>query len=301
MGGSTTDGPSLEVPDRRRIVIVPAGGRLGNQIFQWAALRGHLGASERLVLVDCDEFARTFDGHGAWMLRSTRPADRLVLAGLDRLARLPGVGAGEIRQSAKAHLPAWTRDGRIVRSGGFYQAGAGRTIDAARSLRFRTVVADRASALLDRLPEGPRAFVHLRRGDYLVWPSADRPAALPDQWYIDGVRRLRDRIPGVQFVIVSDDPTYAEDVLAPAAGLSRTTVVSREDSSVDLAIMAGCDAGILSASTLSWWGGAFAALRGGVGPFLAPERWLGFRDEVRYPHAIGADFLTFAEVPRPPS
>ena len=297
MGGSTTDAPSIDVRDRRHLVIVPAGGRLGNQVFQWAALRGHLPAGDRLWLVDFDEFARTFDGHGARTLSTSRSSDRSRLAMVHRLAGVPGVGAGELRQSSETHLPTWTRDGRVVYSRGFYQAGAQRTLEAARDLQFRPSVANRAAAVLARVGPGPVAFVHLRRGDYLTWPSPDEPAALPDSWYVAGLRRIAAEVPGVRFVVVSDDPDHAEGVLVPAAGLPSDTVVSREDSAVDLAIMAGCAAGVLSASTLSWWGGAFASLRSGSGPFLAPARWLGFRGSVIYPHAIGADFLTFAEVP----
>lgn len=297
MGGSTTDAPSIDVRDRRHLIVVPAGGRLGNQVFQWAALRGHLPVDDHLWLVDFDEFSRTFDGHGALMLSTSRVADRVRLATVHRLARVPGVGSGELRQTADTHLPTWTRDGRVVRSRGFYQAGAQRTLEAARSLRFRSEVAERAAAVLARVGPGPVAFVHLRRGDYLIWPSPERPAALPDSWYVAGVRRIAAQVPGVRFVVVSDDPDHAERVLVPAAGLPPDTVVSRQDSAVDLAVMAGCAAGVLSASTLSWWGGAFASLGGGPGPFLAPARWLGFRGSVIYPHAIGAEFLTFAEVP----
>jgi hypothetical protein len=294
MGGSTTREASLAVRQRRHVVVVPAGGRLGNQVFQYAALRAAL-PEDPLLLVDFDEFDRTFIAPRTRAFRSERIADRIVLSFLHRVGRLPGVGLGEIRQAHDTNLPAWTRDGRIVTSLGYYQAGAPQTLAAAQQLRFRSEVVAGAETVLPDGP-GPIAFVHLRRGDYLTWPSEDGPAALPDAWYVDGIRRVRAVHPGIRFVVVSDDPTYASEVLVPAAGLPDTTRVSRASSSVDLAVMARCDAGILSASTLSWWGGAMAAAAGGPGPFLAPERWLGFRGTERYPHAIGADFLTFVEV-----
>ena len=294
MGGSTTWAPSLPVRPRRHIVVVPAGGRLGNQVFQFAALRATL-PEDLLLLVDFDEFTRTFTARGTRALSSGRVADRSLLGILHRLSRLPGVGNGEIRQTHDTNLPAWTRDGRIVISHGYYQAGTASTLAAAQQLRFRRNVVERAAEVV---PTGsvPIAFLHLRRGDYLNWPSEDSPAALPDAWYVDGVRRLRDEHPRMRFVVVSDDPAYASEVLVPSAGLPASTPVSRESSPVDLAIMARCDAGVLSASTLSWWGGALAAGAGGSGPFLAPERWLGFRGAACYPQAIGADFLTFIEV-----
>jgi hypothetical protein len=295
MGGSTTNRPSIAVRQRRHLIIVPAGGRLGNQIFQYAALRAQM-PDDELLLVDFEEFGRTFINHGAHLLASSRSRDRLVLSFLHRAGRIPGVGNGEIRQASDTHLPAWTRDGRLVRSRGFYQSGAESTIAAAGPLRFHPDVNRRADSVLAE-HSGPVAFLHLRRGDYLTWPSPDRPAALPDTWYVDGVRRIRDEHPNVRFVVVSDDPVYARGVLIPVAGLPVSTTVSREDSAVDLAVMSRCDAGVLSASTLSWWGAALAHLAGGAGPFLAPERWLGFRGSECYPHAIGAPHLKFIEVP----
>lgn len=288
MGGSTTWSPSISVKDRRHLVVVPAGGRLGNQIFQYAALRAAL-PDDFLLLVDFEEFNQSFEAQGARHLSSKRFRDRIILRGLNEIGRAPWIGRGDIRQASDTHLPAWTQDGRVVISRGFYQAGAEQTIKASDRLRFRTEVLERARSVVASKP-AKTAFIHLRRGDYLVWPSVEEPAALPDQWYADAVNRLRDDIPSLAFVVVSDDPTYAAEVFVPSVGLPDSTIISRESSPVDLAIMSLCEAGILSASTFSWWGAALAR-NNGAGPFFAPERWLGFRGTQPYPHAIEARFL----------
>lgn len=77
------------------------------------------------------------------------------------------------------------------------------------------------------------------------------------------------------FIALTDDPPYAEDFVGKRADV----VVSKENVGVDLAIMSLCDGGILSASSLSWWGAYFANDRQGRGPFVAPKYWLGHREE----------------------
>jgi hypothetical protein len=299
MGGSTTKAPSLDVRSIRRVVVVPAGGRLGNQVFQFTALRAFIGPRDRIVLIDCDEFSATFETPVATSLLSNgRIGDRLVLGLLHRAGGLPGVGRAEVRQAATTGHPAWTIDGRVALSRGFYQAASQGALEVARKLRFRPEVTRRARAALEGL--GPRvAFLHVRRGDYLSWPSVAEPAALPDAWYLAGARSILAAMPDARFVIVSDDPDHAERVIVPALDLALRPRVSRADVATDLAIMAACDAGVLSASTLSWWGAALAVVRSegpAKGPFIAPDRWLGFRGDDWYPPNIRADFLTLAEV-----
>jgi hypothetical protein len=294
MGGSTTHGTPLDVPDRRRVVVVPAGGRLGNQVFQYSALRSFLGSRSSLWLVDFDEFAATFADPRARQLRSESLLDRMKLAFVDRLAGLPGFGRGEIRQRADSNAPAWVQDGRIAWSGGYYQTPSPGGLEVAEHLHFHPEVKARARRIAG---VGPYAFIHVRRGDYLVWPSPEAPAALPDAWYRSGVVAILEQAHSMRFVVVTDDPRWARDVLLPSvADVVSEVTVSDGDVMTDLAIMAGAAAGVLSASTLSWWGAAFASLRGAQGPFLAPERWLGFRGGQWYPHAIAADFLTFVPV-----
>ena len=42
-----------------------------------------------------------------------------------------------------------------------------------------------------RLERKQIAFIHIRRGDYLIWPSRNFPAAIEVGWYLDQIEYLR--------------------------------------------------------------------------------------------------------------
>ena len=147
----------------------------------------------------------------------------------------------------------------------------------------------------------PLAFVHVRRGDYLThsvgrkpsglgWVDGGTPVALPATWYRERMEELRDTLPGVRFLIVGDDPVWAVRELA-----GRDTVTSDLDAPADLALLARCDAGILSASSFAWWGAWFAR-RQSDGPFLAPLHWLGHAVGEWWPENIATGSLAYRPV-----
>ena len=86
------------------------------------------------------------------------------------------------------------------------------------------------------------AFVHIRRGDYLRWPSADAPAALPYTWYLNAIKSMQAKFPNCIFVLLSDDVLYLEDIFGSSSGFH----ISNNTPEVDLAIMSLCHSGILS-------------------------------------------------------
>ena len=272
----------------RATFVFPASGRLGNQLFQYSAMRSFMTDEQRLILVDFDDLAATFTGIDA-ELRSTRSTrDRWRLRAVHRARHLIGSPLGLVVQDPSTHLPAWSEPGSVATVRGYYQRdhdGHDRHIGA---LAFRPEVTAAADRFLrERLgatANDPLAFVHVRRGDYLThavghkpsglgWVDGGTPVVLPAVWYRERMDELRDTLAGVQFVLVGDDPTWANKELA-----GHDTVTSDLDAAADLALLARCDAGILSASSFAWWGAWFARQHSD-GSFLAPLHWLG--------HAVG--------------
>ena len=129
-------------------------------------------------------------------------------------------------------------------------------------------------------------FVHIRRGDYLHWPSISEPAALPDSWFSGAMKDVEKAFPGVKFLILSDEPSHCQKVFGHRANC---TVMSLDEAST-LLLMSTCDAGILSPSTFSFWGALLASQKDGK-RFIAPEFWLGWRGDSWYP--LGIDQTTF--------
>lgn len=116
-------------------------------------------------------------------------------------------------------------------------------------------------------------FIHIRRGDYLSWPTPEHPAVLPDNWYRDAIREIQKSNPGAHFLILSDDQGYSADF---AAQLEKAISVNASPVET-LAYMSVCTGGILSASTFSWWG-AWLANQVSPGPFIAPLQWITWRE-----------------------
>jgi len=291
---------------RRATLVFPASGRLGNQLFQYSALRSFTTAEQRLVLVDFDDLASTFAGIDA-ELRSTASArDRMHLRFFHRARHLVASPLGLITQDPATHLPRWTVRGSVATVRGYYQRDHEGHAEHVGALRFRPEVAAAADAFLAaRLPGragAPLAFVHVRRGDYVMfsvgrrpsgrlgWVDGGPPVALPAAWYRERMIELRELLPGVRFVLVSDDPRWAEEQLGAA-----DTVTSDLDAASDLALLAHCDAGVLSASSFAWWGAWFAQRRSD-GPFLAPLHWLGHAAGEWWPEHIEGGALSWRPV-----
>lgn len=138
-----------------------------------------------------------------------------------------------------------------------------------------------------------KCFVHIRRGDYLWYPSSDFPAVLPESWYREQISFIAQRHPGIVFRFFSDDIEFVEKRFRD---IERSEFDDGRDHRESFFYMSKCEHGILSASSYSWWAAYFAHSRSG-GTFIAPLYWLGWRSESWYPHPqIRANFLSFRAV-----
>jgi hypothetical protein len=268
----------------RATLVFPASGRLGNQLFQYSAVRSFMTERQRLVLVDFDDLDAVFTGVRAGRRSSTSASDRARLSFRYRSRRLFGSPIGLISADRAEQVPEWVEAGSVATVRGFFQRDGIGHAQHVGALKFRPEIVGAADTFLQQhLParsRGPVAFVHVRRGDYLRasvgpkgdglgWVPSGPSVALSADWYRARMAEMRVRLPGVRFLLVGDDPGWARGHLSGA-----DTVVSDQRPGVDLALLGRCDAGILSASSFAWWGAWFAKRNGG-GPFLAPLYWLG--------------------------
>ncbi len=137
-----------------------------------------------------------------------------------------------------------------------------------------------------------RCFVHVRREDFLRFPYPETPAALPLQWFLSQMEKVKAQFDQVAFLVLSDDPEWAQCHLGHIANTEILELTARES----FAVMSTSDAGILSPSTFSWWA-AYFATKDSRGPFIAPKLWTGWRLGKWDPHEkIEASFLTYVEV-----
>ncbi len=278
-------------PDRvARRVFFFESGRLGNQLLQYAVLRGLYPAAQL-----------TFFGLGALRRAvpvrhvSFGPADagRASPAGLAR--RLLGALA-TLRLISEAHevrdgddtrfecrtglFPRWV----LVRPSYFQHAcfepliAPGFDLDRGALADARRFLQEQGVAAAGRTP----VFVHLRRGDYLHFPSPEAPAALTREWTLAALQTVRRELPAARWVVCSDEMDHVREWFT-----GDDAVFCERGELGDLAVMSLCDAGVLSPSSFSWWAAWLArrrlATRGEVGLFVAPRHWCGHRLGRWYP------------------
>jgi len=106
-----------------------------------------------------------------------------------------------------------------------------------------------------------RAFIHVRRGDYLNRGTKEFHGMLSAEYYQAAIDRIKTRVPGIRFDVFTDDPDMREFMGYP--------VVSTGDPHLDLHTMAKYDHAILANSTFGWW----AAWLGEAKNVVAPKQW----------------------------
>lgn len=285
------------------MVVFFESGRLGNQIMQYAALRGRFGG-ERLLLFGFGALAAAVAASNTWFVPHrgllARPVE-LLRRTLDLLVRWRLVGdAWEEADAGSArlqHRPGLWRGLTRVRVAYFHHPDFARA--APRDLALRPAAMAEARRWLDeRLGPGrPALFLHLRRGDYLSYPSPEAPAVLDDAWVLDAVARLRERLGALPLVVCSDELPYARRLLH---ALPDVHACDRGELG-DLAVMAHCDGGVLSPSSFSWWAAFLARRRlgdeadtaGREPRFIAPRHWIGHRRGQWYPEGFRFDWIDY--------
>lgn len=274
-------------------------GRLGNQLFQYVGFR-HYFPGENLLFFGCDDLRENFRNTDCRFARQSyrrlwqplRIAQILtfLLADMRILSSLTeDSSSGDFTSHRRRGLVPFVTVSRNI----YFQLSE--LVESNRSVpEFEFKVSEQAQEwLLSRnifWREKKLVFVHVRRGDYLHWPSKEFPAVLSFEWYARSVDRLRADLDNPVFVMMGDDLHYLRDLFTE----SETLFISDNTAAVDLAIMSLCHSGILSASSFAWWG-AFYARRNirEDSVFLAPEYWAGHRAGEFFPPNFHTKWLTY--------
>ena len=282
-----------------QVIVFFEHGRLGNQLFQYAALK-ELYPNQRLVFFGFEALKQALEHVDAIIIEKTKLPGWLRFAlkkFLLVLAKLRIIGTiQEIRKNSTSNV---------------------KKIKGAISIYYLKTSYFQHQTMLDKInphlnlthhkshkalewikqnisqsSKQNLVFIHIRRGDYLTWPSREHPAVLDKQWYIRAMDQMRTKVRNPFFLLLSDDPYYAKDCFGDQPNM----VISENDQMIDLALMSHCQHGILSASSYAWWGACFSKTRrheGGI--YLAPKYWGGHRKAAWVPEDFITNWLTYIE------
>lgn len=281
-----------------KFALFTADGRLGNQMFEAAFLDSVLDKGDHLVTVGMEDLLAGFvwDRYRLTNLVNTHER-RHFKRGLRKLGRaavrlrlVSGYRQTKRRFKVEGRRYEFAGDS-VERTVGFFDRlvyidkGYFQDAEHARHASFRLkdeyLVAPRR--FLESLPEGPYAFVHMRRGDYRDWKIFGRSPLLSLDYFRRGMAAIRAAAPGTQFILVSDE------IADVASELDGVHVFRGASVYEDFGMMTLCDGGVVSNSTLSWWGGYFCRRHL---PVVSPKGWLALNLGFEYPLGITAEWMT---------
>jgi len=278
------------------ILYFTPGGRLGNQLFQYAFLTRVARPREVCITTRMEQLQEVIEPRlRIWNVRAGlfySLLDRLILPLLVRpLCRVGLLGlVAENRSGGLNERRGLIPGVRVVE--GYFQRESFVPPGLRSRLELREPLMRRARQIVAGLPAGTtRVFVHVRRTDLKDFPVRGVPdPRLPLAYYERLLDRVNREIARPFFIFLTDDPDWVDRTFA---GI-HDRLVSRQTPGVDLALMTLCDTAILSNSSLSWWG-AFLMRDGSTR--YCPKYWLGWKSRAWHPDGIRPSFAVAVEVP----
>jgi hypothetical protein len=287
------------------MIIFFRDGRLGNQLFQYSCFRKYF-PNHKLVFFGLPELFKTFDNIlGTFFfldIKTYNYIHRILLIQkfFSFLAKIRIIGQiSELNKNKKYKL--------IIRNGILFNVYLAKYVyfqnqecqkefNAIPIIKKKFLNQAKSWFKNKRVLFDPSRliFVHIRRGDYISFPSVKYPAALDLIWYKKAMVYMGQKIRKPIFIVMSDDPKYIYDEFKESGAL----IISNNSAEIDLAIMSMCSHGILSPSTFSWWG-AFLSKSNKFNKissyFIAPKFWAGHRAKKWIPKNLFSKWITYLE------
>ena len=290
----------------RRTVFFFESGRLGNQVFQYMALKNY-DPHARLILVGLhtlkelinDDWIQCTDFTSRFLLRLiTRIGWNKIYAIAATYRLITLVDESSDMKDTLFYERKGLFSKIVLFNKSYFQVekNVEDFFNAGFKLQFRQNLLNQANEIIDKLPEKRENlyFVHIRRGDYIHWPSQLHSAVLPYQWYKAQMEKIKNINPSAHFLITTDDPYYVMDLF----GNQVNCTLSRADDKIDLLLMSLCKGGgILSASSFSLISSIInKTLCANNSIHFAPLFWGGFRKNEWYPKKVMMSCLKYERV-----
>ena len=234
-------------------------GRLGNQMFQFASLKGiarHRGFN---FCFPPSANKNEWTDHQLLIPFKLRSTNELNIQYIDFDRPTIHEQGFTFNKDLFDNCPDW-----ITLQGFFQTEKYFKHIEKQirKDFTFKDEIKDECDDLIKQFTN-PIAL-HIRRGDF-VWNNKNHPPLSLD--YYESALKLFDS--DREVIIFSDDTEWCknQDIFAD----DRFAVAEGGDQFYDMCLMSMCDDFIIANSTFSWWG----AWLGNRGKVVAPKQWFG--------------------------
>lgn len=255
-------------------------GRLGNQMFQYAAARALALRVGTSVALDArgalhrgeGVLTRVFDLDLADP-RDLPPAKHERALGY-ALWRALGLRPQLRRERGLGYNPAFETWGDDSYLHGYWQSER-YFADIAETIRkdftFPAFTSTQNAGMADRIRETTAISLHVRRGDYLTLGAH----VLCDQTYYEtALTKILENVSGTPTVFVfSDDPQWAKDNLPLPCEKVVVDFNGPETDFEDMRLMTLCAHNIIGNSSFSWWAAWLNTHAGKT--VVGPRKWFG--------------------------
>jgi glycosyl transferase family 11 len=270
------------------MIIVRCMGGLGNQMFQYALGRCLAIRHRETLRLDLSLYQgrplRSFElDHYAVKYRKATLCDlgRFVNLGsrvriLSAPWRLLDRGRCRVVHERFFHFdPTVLESGNHVLLEGYWQSASyfeSIASDLRKELTPTAALEEAEAALAARIAAANAVAIHVRGGDYLSDPAANRTlGACPPEYYRAALAHVRDRIQNPTVFVFSDDPARARSVIPVDAGITFVEGGMESRAWVDQHLMSRCRHQVIANSTFSWWAAWLNPFAGKI--VVAPREW----------------------------
>jgi len=243
---------------KKRVMIIPFMGGLGNQLFQYAAGINVHKFSSKNPKFSLTGLLAAKNTPRLYMLGDLLKPDDFVTHGRIKLASLkllsivfPSIWVSE-KELRDFPLDRLTRKSRVLL--GYFQRHV--YVDAVATEIIKSMSQSEVFAPVVSAPVSNDIAVHIRFGDYLTNLETKKFHGLTEMsYYVNAVRTLQSLHNFDRIVLYSDDPVKAYSDFRAAFGTSDIPLVTKDGSSEleDLAGMSSSRGLVISNSTFSWW------------------------------------------------
>ena len=230
-------------------------GRLGNQMFQYAGLRGIAAKHGYEFCIPPSDFKDEWTDHQLF--------EAFKLTGLTNIAVCPGPYVQEAHFKFDQNLFDNMPDGHNVFAYLQSEKYFKHIEDEIREdFQFKNDISGPCKEMVDSV-DNPIAL-HVRRGDYLE--NSDNHPPCGKEYYDAALEKFdADR----NVIVFSDDPEWCKEQFSD----DRFLISEGGDNLADLCMMSFCNDFIIANSSFSWWGSWLS-----TNPnkrIIAPSKWFG--------------------------
>lgn len=238
-------------------------GRIGNQMFQYAALRG---IAANAGVEYCFPFYQDEVNDGTGVMLRTELFDCFTMETTSVLniqsidVGRPTMFEGNFHYNEELHkrCPDWTSIWGFFQSEKYF---LNVEQEIRRNFTFKDEILQPCEEMIDGLGVDEVVGLHIRRQDYLTNPNH---CALDMSYYKKALKQFEYDVPVIVF---SDDPAWCheQDLFQD----DRFMISENESGYIDQCLMSMCSDFIIANSSFSWW----AAWLGNRGKVIAPKKW----------------------------